>query len=268
MAPGGEGGAQLLGSGLGLEAVCAGPGSRARWRLAPDPQAWPPSAPTPTRASVAQVVARCAGLTHSGPRTRLSWAPGHQPAGAGLMGSGRGGPSPSASELPASRGLSPGGPSGVRPAGRMPLYAEAVRRHKYHQLCCLVGRRPPTGVGACATPPGRAQAGPHPGSTPPCRACVPRLCSSPMSAWLVSPLLRATTRAHGSQRPRAGGTAGDLDTPTVPANLRRPVSRTGSRGFSGERHLGSCGPPGNGAVGLLLPAQAHISAARAPCRLP
>lgn len=66
----------------------AGPGGV--WPQIPRPGA--PS--TPTRAFVAQVVACCACLTHSGsrsPRTRLSWAPGHQPARAGSMGSGRGG---------------------------------------------------------------------------------------------------------------------------------------------------------------------------------
>lgn len=115
MAPGGEGGVQLLGLGLGLEVkVCAGPGSGARWRLAPDPQAWSWSS-TPTRAFVAQGVARCACLTRSGPRsprTRLSWAPGHQPARAGSMGNGRGGPH---RQPRSSRTL------GVRPAGRTPL---------------------------------------------------------------------------------------------------------------------------------------------------
>ena len=176
----------------------AGPGGV--WPQIPRPGT--PSAPTSTRAFAAQVVAWCACLTHPGPRcpwTWLSWAPGHQPARAGLMGSGRG----SLHRQPRSSR-----PLGVclqaAPLGsvlRMPLYVEAVRRHGYHQTCCLVGRRPPTGMGACATPPGRARAGPHPGSTPPCRACVARLSSSPMSAWLVSPLLRATTRARGSQRP-------------------------------------------------------------------
>ena len=189
----GGGGAQLLGLGLVLEAkVCAGPGGGARWRLPPMPRPGSGncSAPTPTRAFVAQLVVGCACLTVLAPSPPgpCSPGPGYRPVTAGPTGSRRGGPSLPALKLPASRGLSPGGPSGVRPAGQTPLYAEeAVNRHRYHQLCQPVGRRPPTRTGACAAPPPhraprRARAGPHPSSTPPCGSCTPRLSSSPVSA--------------------------------------------------------------------------------------
>ena len=119
MAPGGGGGAQLLGSGLGLEAVCAGPGSGARWRLAPDPQAWNALC-THTHPSLCGPGGGMVRLPHPPwPQVSLDLAllgPG-TPAGQGRSdGQREGKPSPSASELPASRGLSPGGPSGVRPA--------------------------------------------------------------------------------------------------------------------------------------------------------
>lgn len=216
MAPGGEGGVQLLGLGLGLEAkVCAGPGSGARWRLAPDPQAWSALHAHPSLCGPGGGTVRLPHpLWPQVPPDPALLGPG-TPAGQGRFdGQWEGRPSPPASKLPHSWGLSPGGPSGVRPAGWMPLYAEAaVGRHRYRQLCCLVGHRPPARMGVCAAPPGRARADPQPSSEPPCWACAPRLSSSPVSTWLASAPLRATTCARGSQRPRAGCTVSDPDTP-------------------------------------------------------
>lgn len=155
---GGE--ARLLGLGLALEAkVCAGPGSGARRRLPLDAQPWFWN-PLCTHAHLS-LCGPAAGRVHlphpRWPQVPLDSAllgPGYQPVTAGPMGSGRGGPSPPASKLSASQGLSPGGPSGVRPPGQMPLYAEAaVRRHRYHQLCRPVGRGPLTRTGACSAPP-------------------------------------------------------------------------------------------------------------------
>lgn len=182
---------------------------------------WPqiprPGAPsTPTRAFVAQVVACCACLTHSGPRsprTRLSWAPGHQPARAGSMGSGRGG-----LHRQPRNSCTLGVCLQAAPLGSVPQGG-----------CLRTQRRPWGGIGtaSCAawwdadlrpgwesvpSPPG-ARAGPQPSSAPPCWACAPRLCSSPASAWLASAPLRATTRARGSQRPGAGCAVSDPDTP-------------------------------------------------------
>ena len=134
MAPGGEGGVQLLGLGLGLEAkVCAGHGNGARWRLAPDPQAWSALHAHPSLCGPGGGVLRLPHpLWPQVPPDPALLGTGTPASQGRFDGQWEGRPSPPASKLLHSWGLSPGGPSGVCPAGRMPPYAEAaVGRHRY-----------------------------------------------------------------------------------------------------------------------------------------
>lgn len=219
----GGGGAQLLGLGLALEAkVCAGPGGGGQVASAPRcpglvlETALHPSPPEPLWPSW-WWGAPASRMLAPGPPGPCSPGPGIPAGHSGCDGQREGRASTASLEAPGLSGS----------VSRQPLWGPScwagasVRRGG-----CEEAQVPPAvPEGGTQTPsplsPPRAQAGPHPGSTPPCGSCTPRLSSSPMSAQPASPLLRVTARACGSQGPRFQGILGGEATGAMQAARER-----------------------------------------------
>lgn len=233
MAPGGEGGVQLLGLGLGLEAkVCAGPGSGARWRLAPDPQAW---SALHAHLSLCGPAGGAVRLPHplwpQVPPDPALLGPG-TPAGQGRFdGQWEGRPSPPASKLPHSWGPScraaastQGRPWGGTGTASCAAWGDTDLQPGWESV-----PRPPA---APNLPAGPVRLG------CPAHPCPP--------GWRVPRSGRPPVPAA----PSAPGQAAQSATQTL-------LPGTGSRGFSGERRLG---PPGNGGGRAAPPGPApHLS---------